>query len=349
MHEIWGSLALLAMFNSGLEHSKRFLFFAQFASMQMLNMFFLAFFYNLQYPADDGKCGQLFSAAACLTAKSRFDKSQSKCHWTPTPAVNCSDSFSLSGCDQLGNCTWRSDSTVSLPILGLITLFVLVASLPCQLFLDALFGLMNSPTASALNAELEMKKSQKLLTSDYKYTAFSTVCLTHVEVSTPRNKLQNVVQGMRKGNNSDDKEIILLPNILLPNILEDVDRCFENMNSVEWMQLRNAWAHQQIFHSCHQSHNRYEGYVGRISWNLFIQIVHFRHAGCKILEVIPKPSGIVSNCQRSSADGCSESWDWIFPDHCKRVFYCYVHYVRWEQRTHLAVELGSRCVGECRD
>lgn len=148
---------------------KRTMTLLQYLTQQSYAFFMMAFLYNIQFPMDDGSCSTLTTQAACLYRRSAFNPRTTKCLWALLPmnrtrAHNFSDFTAGTGSayltmtnisierskEDIFVCEWSSP-TYDVYTYILLTIFVMVMSLPVGVFLDYVFtSVVFAPTATDL-------------------------------------------------------------------------------------------------------------------------------------------------------------------------------------------------------
>jgi hypothetical protein len=76
--------------------SKRIMSRIQLLTVQTMQLFLLALFYDLGSPYDDGSCDGLATESACLMKTSFLDSSQTFCQWVPANGASSSTAFTCS-------------------------------------------------------------------------------------------------------------------------------------------------------------------------------------------------------------------------------------------------------------
>eukprot|EP00981_Chlorochromonas_danica_P012862 scaffold5509_cov194-Ochromonas_danica.AAC.1 len=126
-----------------------------------ISCFLLAWLYDLQYPDDDGSCGQHVTRVSCLAKKSPLDSSQSYCKWVPAQAlvagllVESKKSTVLSSTtlsstltdDELHEQCQYADEGASLLATMLVAVVVSFISTVVMSIMAALFSMIMAPTA----------------------------------------------------------------------------------------------------------------------------------------------------------------------------------------------------------
>eukprot|EP00981_Chlorochromonas_danica_P012665 scaffold5246_cov276-Ochromonas_danica.AAC.1 len=126
-----------------------------------ISCFLLAWLYDLQYPGDDGSCGQHVTRVSCLAKKSPLDSSQSYCKWVPAQALvagllveskkstvlsSTTLSSTLTDAELHEQCQY-ADEGASLLATMLVAVVVSFISTVVMSIMAALFSMIMAPTA----------------------------------------------------------------------------------------------------------------------------------------------------------------------------------------------------------
>jgi hypothetical protein len=135
-----------------------------------LNMLVLAYFYNIQFPNDDGSCGHHFDENSCIREKSMFNTMESKCAWA---ADDTSDASNMADrpldvlmrrsavLSEGYNCVWLPPNFEAYSLI-VITVLVLVISVPLYLGVSFLIGnVLLAPTAAETKVSVELLRNRR--------------------------------------------------------------------------------------------------------------------------------------------------------------------------------------------
>jgi hypothetical protein len=114
----------------------------QLLTTQSMLMFFLALFYDLQGPDDDGSCVKFVTEENCLSRKSMLDSAQMYCHWGYAEAKG---SYV---------CTFNNEGISFLAAIYAAVIVSIVSSLFMKP-MDYFFDILTAPTADVLKAKLQ--------------------------------------------------------------------------------------------------------------------------------------------------------------------------------------------------
>jgi hypothetical protein len=155
------------------------------------NMFLLAFFYDLQFPTNDGVCTTHNDLNSCLNSKLVFDNSQSTCTWSQYEQTTGSTSFISYRCEYL-------EPQFSMFMLVVISVMVLIISEPFSILFAYLFdNILLAPTF------LEVRDEEKVL-EKRKKIASEIVKLQQYQSDQEKDKNEKVIA---KSKNKDNNEI----------------------------------------------------------------------------------------------------------------------------------------------
>eukprot|EP00981_Chlorochromonas_danica_P014809 scaffold8875_cov258-Ochromonas_danica.AAC.2 len=125
-----------------------------------ISCFLLAWLYDLQYPDDDGSCGQHLTSMSCLSRKSPLDSGQSYCKWQTAIAVTAAVlveskqssvlsstviAATLTDAELHSQCQY-ADSQASLLATMLVAVVVSFISTVVTRLMEALFSVILAPT-----------------------------------------------------------------------------------------------------------------------------------------------------------------------------------------------------------
>lgn len=110
------------------------------------NMFLLAVFYNVQWPSDDGSCRIRLTEADCVAGRSPFDHKRHICAWTQSThaATTTAGAVSVSMV-----CVWVRP-TFDPSVLIIISMIVILFTVPIHALLKSIFTVLYAPLASEL-------------------------------------------------------------------------------------------------------------------------------------------------------------------------------------------------------
>jgi hypothetical protein len=135
-NELYRRHRYLSVFSSGFGH-KQWIGAFYLLSSRTASFFLLALFYNIQFPSDDGTCGQLTTQSVCVARKSIFNSAESQCEWITT-------SGDID--DGAGTCVWQAPQFDPYSAV-VVSIIVLVVSVPLQMALSLIFSrIMFAPT-----------------------------------------------------------------------------------------------------------------------------------------------------------------------------------------------------------
>jgi hypothetical protein len=121
------------------------------------SLFALSFFFTLQYPRDDGTCSRFTEEYDCMTAKSAFDKSLSKCQWFNHSVTTASAESSGGGAGTDSGQIWDAGCSLAKTEYSaymniLMCILVVVATTPILFILERLCNeILLAPTATELD------------------------------------------------------------------------------------------------------------------------------------------------------------------------------------------------------
>ena len=128
-------------------------------------MFLIAYFFDVQYPSDDGSCGKLTSAgeAACLQPRSIFNHKKPECDWVPehtgSGLVGQTGQTGPSG--QAGHCSWIQPD-IDPQLRGVVITIVTLLSVPADILIRAIFvSVLMAPTLSENKASVDRQDASK--------------------------------------------------------------------------------------------------------------------------------------------------------------------------------------------
>mmetsp|Transcript_29297 Transcript_29297/g.49447 ORF Transcript_29297/g.49447 Transcript_29297/m.49447 type:complete len:2221 (+) Transcript_29297:134-6796(+) len=126
-------------------------------TMQTLLMFILAVCYDLEFPQDDGTCLTYETESSCLSEKSIFDHSKSKCRWTNPDAttVEYVDNYDIGGLGFIPSCEFV-DPAFTIRTVIILSIIAAVITAPLEYIIDFLFwSIISAPTADSIKMQAE--------------------------------------------------------------------------------------------------------------------------------------------------------------------------------------------------
>ena len=128
------------------------------------NMFILALFFDIEWPADDGSCARNTNENSCLARTSLFDQHRKMCGWTPATQVSHTHTATTSQPSEM-KCVWLRP-VFNTTVLVIISLLVMVISGPIYTVVSFIIYLLDAPTAEDVEeqaAESSQRRSSAVL------------------------------------------------------------------------------------------------------------------------------------------------------------------------------------------